>query len=426
MPEKAPLDLEEAFFETDHVRWRRLFPWLRLAEVIRLSLDPRKILLAMGGVIVYLALMSGLEKLPFFVSGESTAEIAAASIERQDWLESVEAVVPDGLDGASHDSKSAAQNPIQWIRSDLVVARPVIALLTAESIADIAEAITRLLVGLIIWAIFGGAIARVTALQFAGDHPTSTIESLRFACANVVASVVGPLLPLLGVLVFWLLIVIGGFISLIPAVGEPIAGISWGLTLLFSFFAVLLSFGAAISWPLMIVGTSVEATDSFDALSRGFSYVFSRPVYLILLVATAGLFGVVLTEIVYQAAIATELLAQQLFSTSGVPLWERAEISSVGHDGWWYWTRALRTAASAYALAYFWTAATVVYFLLRLSVDAMPLDRVYTPEDPDADGLAPLVGMPATERRERQREAEREAEANADATASSPSPETGE
>lgn len=398
MSQKSPVDLEESFFETDSVRWRRLFPWLRLCDAIRLSLDPRKFLLATAGVVIYFALISAAERLPFFISGyrlvDKISYLTPQSVSEPPTVTNPARTLP------LHESFSHwVAQPLGLQQYDTVVGQPLLSLLEPSGIAGVAEAVTRLLVGLIVWGIFGGAIARITALQFAGDHPASMWSSMRYAVSNLTSSVAAPILPLLGVLFFWGLTALGGLVGQIPTVGPPVVGVFWGLALFFGFLATLLSIGMALSWPMMISGTAVEGTDAFDALSRGFSYLFSRPVYLLLLVIAAGVIGTVLSGFVALITSLSVQVSERFLETSGFAF-QDASSAGIGSAAHGIWIQAVWAGAASFGVGFFWTAATVVYFLLRLSVDAMPLDRIFVPDDPDADDLAPLVGIAASERRE--------------------------
>ena len=51
----------------------------------------------------------------------------------------------------------------------------------------------------------------------------------------------------------------------------------------------------------------------------------------------------------------------------------------------------------AFVYSYFWSASTIIYFLLRQSDDATDLDEVYLPDEQERDELLPLVGVAASD-----------------------------
>lgn len=400
MSSKPPLDIEEAFFEIDAVRWKRLLPWLRFGEVIRLSLDPRKAILGLAGIAAYLGLLTLAAYLPFVSANDTHFSLAPPP-------ETPAFSAPLGSSTAN-----ATSTTIKTIFGN--VAAPIIDFVESTSTAGVADAVTRLLIALIVWALFGGAIARIAALQFAGDHSTSIASALRFAARHILAGVGGTALPVIGIFVIWGLLTLGGLIASIPVVGPPVGGVFWGLALLFGFVAVVFAVGAAFGWPIMIAGTAVEGTDSFDALSRGFSYLFSRPVYLAFLCSAAVLFGAALCWFVAAGAGLTVQATDRLFTTPGEPFWNTPGFAANARS---FWIGLVGAGVQGFAIAYFWTAVTVIYFLLRLSVDAMPTDRIYIPEQSDDDDLAPLVGVAAAERREAARETAAQEEQSAEQAA---------
>ena len=74
-----------------------------------------------------------------------------------------------------------------------------------------------------------------------------------------------------------------------------------------------------------------------------------------------------------------------------------------------FWERVVELLVVGFVVSYFWTAVTIVYFLLRKSVDAMPLDAVAQAEsatDNDSPSL-PLVGVAAAQQREQTDSGER-------------------
>ncbi len=59
--------------------------------------------------------------------------------------------------------------------------------------------------------------------------------------------------------------------------------------------------------------------------------------------------------------------------------------------------QAVAVLVSGFVASYFWTAATVIYLLLRQVDDATDFHEVYMPEEKEADDLLPLVGVAASD-----------------------------
>jgi hypothetical protein len=57
----------------------------------------------------------------------------------------------------------------------------------------------------------------------------------------------------------------------------------------------------------------------------------------------------------------------------------------------------LKVLQLAVLASYFWSATTVIYFLLRQSDDGTPLDQVYIPGPPPKAEPLPLVGVAASQ-----------------------------
>ena len=74
-------------------------------------------------------------------------------------------------------------------------------------------------------------------------------------------------------------------------VGVLLVGLVWPLALLAGLVMALLLLGLGFGWPLMWATISTEGTDSFDALSRTYAYVFQRPLRYLFYVLVAGVIG---------------------------------------------------------------------------------------------------------------------------------------
>src|SRR6185369_17800140 len=71
--------------------------------------------------------------------------------------------------------------------------------------------------------------------------------------------------------------------------GVLIIGIIWPLILACGFFLAILLVGLLFGWPLVWPTISAEGTDSFDALSRSYSYTYQRPLYFAFLIVATGI-----------------------------------------------------------------------------------------------------------------------------------------
>ncbi len=61
------------------------------------------------------------------------------------------------------------------------------------------------------------------------------------------------------------------------------------------------------------------------------------------------------------------------------------------------WLSGFAALAVGFATSYFWTAATIVYFLLRRADDATHFEEVWLGEQDEEDDLLPLAGIASTD-----------------------------
>jgi hypothetical protein len=90
---------------------------------------------------------------------------------------------------------------------------------------------------------------------------------------------------------------------------------------------------------------------------------------------------------------------------NGISISGTIETSAVGRTASAFWMQALALLLWGFVYSFFWSSATIIYFLLRKSADGMPVDLVYVPGAGKTQGL-PLVGIPAAERAAAERRAE--------------------
>ena len=142
-----------------------------------------------------------------------------------------------------------------------------------------------------VWALFGGAISRIAAVQLAADERIGWGAALRFCPLEVALLFRRPAVAAAGRR-------LGrdsgghpGTAACGATCGVSLASLIWPLALLAGLVMALLLLGLGFGWPLMWATISTEGTDSFDALSRTYAYVFQRPLRYLFYVLVAGVIG---------------------------------------------------------------------------------------------------------------------------------------
>ncbi|MEK6239404.1 MAG: hypothetical protein N2C14_32200, partial [Planctomycetales bacterium] len=258
------------------------------------------------------------------------------------------------------------------------------------------------------WSFFGGMIARLSALQLAREERSSLKEALRHAWSKWRAYLAGPILPLIGALMLFLPM-LGCGLLMQSSVGAGVAAFAWPLQLLAAALMALLLAGLMLGWPLMWATIAAEESDSFDALSRSYSYVYQRPFHYMFYVALAALIGMLTWKLVMLFASLVIYCATWSAAWGSSPERMQAILSQAPPEArefaavWGGTTRqsglspsdvfgatvisccvsAVYMAALSYAYSYFWTASTAIYLLLRMDLEGTELEDVHVEPDDD-------------------------------------------
>lgn len=148
----------------------------------------------------------------------------------------------------------------------------------------IAMYVTLALWALIVWSVFAGAIGRVMAMKIARDEGMETMEALKFGFRKSVSNFMS--IVTIGIAIFVLYFVcnslLAGLVSNIPYVGEILLVPGYALIFFSCLIVLLLLVPLVFGNTLMSSAIATESSDSFDGLSRAFSYVYSRPWQVIL------------------------------------------------------------------------------------------------------------------------------------------------
>jgi len=263
-----------------------------------------------------------------------------------------------------------------------------------------------------IWSLFGGAICRITALNVARDERISPTIALDFASRKIVSFFIAPLFPVLLIAGVGICLLLGGLVTSIPGIGELIGGVGMGLALLGGFVIALAVTGAVCGGWLMWPTIAVEGSDSFDAFSRSYNYVFARPWRTAFYVAVATVYGAI-TYLFARFFILVALKASRWFVGLGLsgtdrtgigdsgatkidtlwpmPGWDNLKPASmpIGMEGWdaagtfliCIWITIAAALLCAFLASFFLSASTVIYYLLRREVDATDIEDIYLEED---------------------------------------------
>ncbi|MHC4691686.1 MAG: hypothetical protein ACYS67_03010, partial [Planctomycetota bacterium] len=147
------------------------------------------------------------------------------------------------------------------------------------------------LIQLVVFSIAGGAICRISALQFAQDEKPGLTEAIRFSINKFTNLVTSPLILMV------IIIIIGLFISLLGLIGN----IRWFGDLMVAIFMLLALFAGAIiayfsigtiaGFNLMFPAVAYDGSDCYDAISRSLSYVYARPWRMGFYTAIAAVYG---------------------------------------------------------------------------------------------------------------------------------------
>jgi hypothetical protein len=268
---------------------------------------------------------------------------------------------------------------------------------------------------LALYAVIGGALCRMAALQFARDERIGAWRALQYSLGKFGSYFTAPLIPV-GIIVFVaIFIFLGGLLGAIPVAGEILAPILMGLALFGGFVIALVTVGLMAGYNLMYPTIAVEGSDSFDAISRAFSYIFARPWRMGFYSLVAAVYGGICYAFV---RVFAWLLLLSVHVAAGAGMnWDTSSITGpVGIRGkldaiwptptlgdlqpsinwatlnWsecfgaaviWIWAALVVGLVLAFVMSFFYSANTVIYCLLRKKVDDTDLEDIYVEQDVD-------------------------------------------
>jgi hypothetical protein len=269
--------------------WPDVFPWIRLGRTLRAAASPTLIALTSLAFAIWCGGNEWLESSP--QAATSDVEIAA-----------------NGLSGRL--------NELQQYLQSLIATTSIRTESTWWLVAE-------LLWSILIWTPVALLLSRQGALLTAGRTMVGFRQGLSLSLQRTPAGWLAAIVPLACTIMIGLMILVVGWV----------AKISGGITFIataFSIIAVLigipcgvLAFGSNVAVPLSWAALANEPDpDALDSLSRGYEYLFRRPLQLVLYVIVSmvilGIVGLLATGIAEAASAVTQFMLGWGGSPEGV------------------------------------------------------------------------------------------------------------
>ncbi len=265
---------------------------------------------------------------------------------------------------------------------------------------------------IVAWAFTGAFICRYVGLSLAGENPDFQAV-VGFAWRRLATFIKAPLLPVATMAGFGLGLVLLALPGAIPIVGNILIGVGFIIFLAGGLIILLMILGLLGGTGLIYPALAVEGADSFDAISRSFSYLYSRPWRMLLYSLLALFYGVAtylfLSFALYVLLAATHLLVGWGMGAFGLAhgwyagqgkldrLWAAPTFGHlISPINWWamnlseflgasalvFWLYLVVSLLGAYVIAYFFAVNTIIYLLLRHQVDGPTPQEIFREKAP--------------------------------------------
>ena len=283
-----------------------------------------------------------------------------------------------------------------------------------------------------IWSYFGGAICRIASVEFARGEKLTRRQALAFVSERYVGGfLAAPCVPIVFILAGMLLLMAIGFFLRIPFVGDllvaPLFGVAVLIGLGVTTLILLLFTSGHLYWPAV----AAEGQDSFDACTQSVGLLvkpWKAILYGVLMTVYAAICWVFVNLFTFAVLKITRMVVG--YGASWFGWWPRPDADNIpvskidllwpqGDDpntlytipsgetlaGLDYvsavmigiWVALAIALMWAFLASFYYSGATVVYFLLRRDADGSPLERVYIEGfgEEDPFGLPEPIGESA-------------------------------
>jgi hypothetical protein len=226
---------------------------------------------------------------------------------------------------------------------------------------------------MIVWSLIGGLILRRSLVELGTQSTIGWGDCFRTVGNRAASLFWSILLPWSMVLAIALPIMAICGLAHLGSVGNWIATVLLGLTLILLLQAGWAMLHGILGFPLAMAGVLAERKgDAFEGYSRSSAYLFQKPFTLavaLLMGIVAGVVGVVMTTLA--GWLASRLMAALLRHLGPAGELEMPLSLLTGWiDAWPYWF------GLAFAFSFFWTSAAALYLILRKEIDSTEYEEI--------------------------------------------------
>jgi hypothetical protein len=387
------------------VRWTEICPWLLLVRAARTALFVRVIVLATAGVWLTQWGWSVIEG-PLLPEEGAAPLVRLTDVPPPSLIATLPATASVDWPGSLVD-RHTWSGPL--IRGWGWVMQPLMRLTAAEGWRAGFALLFAAAWAVAVWALIGGAIARIAAVYLARGELLGAAAALRTAAAGWLSSIAAPAFCLGVIALFAALLMVVGLVSRLGFF-TFLFGLFWPVPLLVGAAIAAGVIGLAVGWPFVWSSIAAERTDAFDGVSRGYAFAYQRPLHLVFFVLVATVLGLLaqtaVTLLVDATLDATEwsvgrganpAFADALLHRTELPDGrDLGNLEAAGGKLMRFWSAGVLSLAQAFPLAYLFPAAMGAYLLLRRLIDSTELGEVAMDDEDMEPALPPLSTDPAT------------------------------
>lgn len=286
---------------------------------------------------------------------------------------------------------------------------------------------------LVIWALGGGAICRMSAVEFSLGEKITIRQALKYVRERFTSLLSAPLIFIGFILSFAFIMVLFGLIMRIALIGDILVVVLFPLSLILGILTAICALGLLIGGSLLWPSIATDGVDAMDAaFARSFGYIVQRPwkaaLYAVIAVVYASICWVMVNLFVFLSLWITRAVVswgtapfgwfkmpdpdgdklppitkiERLWDVGGHPnqLYVSPDWSALS---WNEYISAFLVLVFvmiviglmwAFISSFYYTVSTIIYFLLRRDVDGTEMTDVYM--DPEEEAIFLTPPQPAT------------------------------